>query len=208
VNGTLTLITGVVATGTNTVITTASCSAPSVSRTSGHIAGRLQKAIPTGTSTCVFEVGGSTATDYTPIQTSYGTVTSTGNVLAAVTTGDHPSLSGSGIDTTKSVNRYWTVTTPVTLPLPSAPAGTTYDAQFTFVPAVAGEVDAGANALAFIVKRYSGTWAAVTVGGRTASSTLGTGLLLSTGYGDFGLGEATNSNFAREQQFIYTRELY
>jgi hypothetical protein len=209
IGGTLTFTTGVVTTtGTNTVITTANCAAPSVSRTSGHVAGRLQKAIPTGASTCVFEVGGSTAADYTPVQTSYASVTSAGNVLAVVTAGDHPSLSGSGIDTTQSVNRYWTLNTPVTGALPSAGAGATYDALFTFVPAVAGEVDAGANALIFVIKRFSASWTGVTLGSRTATSTGGTTLLMTTGYGDFALGEPTVTNFGREQQFIYSRELY
>ena len=210
ISNTLTFTTGVVTTtGTNTVITTASCAAPSVSRTSGHVASRLQKAIPTGASTCVFEVGGSTAADYTPVQTTYTGITTTGNVLAVVTGVDHPSLSGSGIDTTQSVNRYWTLAAPVTGALPIAAAGATYDAQFTFVPAVAGEVDAGASALAFVIKRFSAsTWSAVTLGTRTATSTSGTGLLLTTGYGDFALGEPTVANFSREQQFIYTRELY
>ncbi len=210
VSGTLTLTTGIVTTtGTNTVITTASCAAPSVSRASGHIAGRLQKAIPTGASSCLFEIGGSTAADYTPVQTSYAAVTGTGNVLALVTAGDHPSLSGSGIDTTQSVNRYWTVASPVTGALPTAAAGATYDAQFNFVPAVAGEVDAGANAMTFVVKRFaSSTWSAVALGTRTATSTTGTTLLLTAGYGDFALGAPSPTNFTREQQFIYTRELY
>jgi hypothetical protein len=59
VSETLTLETGVVATaGTSTVMTSADCDTPSVSRTFGHIAGRLQKTVPTGNCTCIFELGG------------------------------------------------------------------------------------------------------------------------------------------------------
>jgi hypothetical protein len=206
VSGTLTLTSGVVTTGANTVITTASCAAPSVSRTSGHIAGRLQKTIPTGSTSCTCELGGATAAVYTPVVSSYSTVTTGGNVLASVTGSDHASLSGSGIDNTKSVNRYWTLATPVTGALPSAAAGNTYSVVFTFV---AGDLDAGAATGSFVIKRYSAsTWSSVTVGSKTATSTQGTGLLLASGYGDFALGEAANSNFAREKQFIYSRELY
>jgi hypothetical protein len=207
VSATLTFTSGVVTTtGTNTVITTASCATPSVLRVSGHISGRLQKAIPTGNSSCVFELGGSSAATYTPVTTTYSNIVIAGNILGSVTSADHPSLSGSGIDTAKSVNRYWGLGSPVTLPLPSAPAGNTYSAVFTFV---AGDLDAGAATGAFLIRRYSGgTWSTVTAGTRTGTTTQGTGLLLTTGYGDFALGEAANTNFGRERQFIYSREQY
>jgi hypothetical protein len=206
VSATLTLATGVVTTmGTNTVIATASC-ATSVARTSGHIAGRLQKTIPTGNPICVFEVGGATAAVYTPVTNTYTSITTGGNVLAVVTSAEHPSISGSGIDAAKSVNRYWTLATPVTGALPSAAAGNTFSAVFTFI---AGDLDAGTATGSFLVKRYSGgTWSSVTAGTKTLTSTQGTGLLLAAGTGDFAIGEGTNSNFAREKQFIYTRELY
>jgi hypothetical protein len=208
VSGTLSLNAGVVTTvGASTVISTGSCTAPSVSRTSGHVAGRLQKAIPTGSTACTFEIGGATAAAYTPVTLTFTSITTGGSVLASVAGVDHPSLSGSGIDTAKSVNRYWTLATPVgAAALPSAAAGNTFSAVFNFL---AVDLDAGAATGSFVLKRYSGsTWSAVTVGTKTATSTQGTGLLLSAGYGDFAIGEAAVSNFAREKQFIYTREQY
>ena len=202
--GVLNLTAGLLTTGSNTMITTGSC-AISVSRpggTPGHVVGLLQKAIPTGASNCTFEVGTS-ASAYTPIVTAYAGVTSAGNVLATVAAGDHPSAAGSGIDTTKSVNRYWTLTTPTTGALP---VGGTYGSTFTFV---AGDLDAGAATAAFVVVRYSaGTWSATTTGTRTGTTTQATGLGAGTGYGDFAVGEPASSNFARERQFIYTREVY
>lgn len=201
VNGTLTLQQGIFSTGANTLITVANC-AGSVSRpggTPGHVVGRLQKTIPSGNSNCTFEVGTSSSA-YTPIVTAYSSVTTGGNVLSTVATGDHPNIAGSGIEPTQSVNRYWTLTTPATGSLPS---GGTYSATFNFL---AGDVDSGASTAAFIVARYlSGTWFATTVGTRTATSTQATGL---SAYGDFAVGIAGNTNFAREKQFIYTRELY
>lgn len=202
--GVLTLTAGLLTTGSNTMITTGTC-ATSVSRpagTPGHVVGLLQKAIPTGVSNCTFEVGTSAAA-YTPISTSYAGVTTAGNVLATVSGGDHPNVSGSGVDGTKSANRYWTLTTPTTGALP---VGGTYSATFNFL---AGDVDAGAATGSFVVVRYSsGTWSATATGTRTGTSTQATALAAGSGYGDFAVGEAAPSNFAREQQFIYTRELY
>lgn len=199
VAGTLTLTGGNFTTGANSLITSANCNAPSVVRTSGHVIGNLQKAIPTGASPCTFEVG--TASAYSQIDTSYAGVTTAGNVLALATTPDHPSISSAGIDSAKSVNRYWTLTTPTT---GSLPAGGTYDATFNFV---SGDVDAGAATGSFVVKRFSGSWSAPTTGTRTATSTQATGLALAA-TGDFAVGEPASTNFSREKQFIYTRELY
>ncbi|MBI2313147.1 MAG: hypothetical protein HYU77_11665 [Betaproteobacteria bacterium] len=200
VNGTLTLQAGNITTGASTVITTATC-ASSVSRpggTPGHVIGRLQKAIPTGNSSCTFEVGD--ATGYTPVDTAFTGVTVAGNVLGTTATPDHPNISTSGINSAKSVNRYWTLTTPAT---GSLPTGGSYDATFNFL---AGDVDGGASTGSFIVKRFSGgTWSSTTTGTRTATSTQATGL---TGFGDFAVGEPGTANFSREKEFIYTRELY
>lgn len=207
VSGTLTLETGVIATsGASTVITTADCDTPSVSRTFGHIAGRLQKAIPTGDSTCVFELGQASGAVYAPATLTFRSITSAGNVLGVVTAGDHPSLNGSGIDPAKSVNLYWTLSAPATGALPGAAAGSTYDAVFSFGPA---DDDGGADPANYTIKRYAAsTWTGCTVGTRTATSTGATGLSLAAGYGDFALGEPAIVNFSREKQFIYTRELY
>src|SRR6185503_2669556 len=104
VNGTLALQQGILSTGANTLITAANC-AGSVTRpggTPGHVVGRLQKTIPAGASACTFEVGTSAAA-YTPIVTSYAGVTTGGNVLGTVVTGEHPSIASSGIDSTRSV---------------------------------------------------------------------------------------------------------
>jgi hypothetical protein len=182
------------------MITTVTC-ASSVSRpggSPGHVVGNLQKAVPTGASSCTFEVGD--ASGYTPVDTSFTGVTVAGNVLGATTAGDHPNIGTSGIDSSKSVNRYWTLTTPTTGSLPTLGS---YSATFNFLSA---DVDGGANTGSFVIKRYSGgSWSATTTGTLTSTSSQATGL---TGFGEFAVGEPTVTRYSREPEFIYSREQY
>ncbi|HVL34865.1 MAG TPA: DUF6701 domain-containing protein [Burkholderiales bacterium] len=174
VGSTLTLTAGVVTTGANTLITTASC-ASAVARTAGHVAGMLRMAIPAGASTCTFHVGG--ATVYRPMTLVFVAGTTAGNLTGSVSqsAGDHPSIASSGLDESLSVNRYWTlVNGGVGLP------GAGFSATFTFV---AGDVDAGADPLQFEVERFSGgAWSTTTTGTRTATTTQASAI---NGFGDF-----------------------
>jgi plastocyanin len=175
VNGTLNLTSGVITTDTNRVIIG---STGSVVRTNGHIVGNLQKSVAAGSPTVLFEVGGPTG--YRPVELSFSNVGTPGSVTAAVSlaAGDHPAIATSGIDPTKSVNRYWTLTN----------SGTVFDscsATLTFIP---GDVDGAANTGNFIVKRYdSPDWFSTTVGARTDTSTQAGGI---TSFSDLAIGEA------------------
>jgi len=173
VAGTLTLTSGNITTGSNTISLTPT---GTVARTSGHVVGNFQKNIST-TSPYTFEVG--TSSNYAPAVVSFASVGTPGDLTISSTGTDHPQVLLSGIDGALSVNRYWTLTN-------SGVGFTTYDATFTFV---AGDLDGGVDTDSLVVSRYSGgSWSMPTVGTKTSTSAQATGL---TGFGDFQLGEAS-----------------
>ncbi|MES1260047.1 MAG: hypothetical protein ABUL71_05575 [Gemmatimonadota bacterium] len=184
--GTMTFTSGTVSTGSNALIIGPS---GSVTQTSGFVIGNLTKQITaSGSVSRTFEVG--TGSTYAPVtvaltgvagqasdSTQYLTVSSTGS--------EHPSISGSGVNAAKSVNRYWTFTKG------GAWTFTNYAATFTFV---AGDVDAGATTGNFVVRRYNaGAWTTTTIGTRKATNTQATATVAS---GDFAIGEATATSTA------------
>ena len=173
VNGILMLASGNIITTSSTVMIG---STGTVSRTTGHVVGTLQKNIATGASSRTFEVGD--ASNYTPVDISFSSVTTAGDLAVSTTSGDHPNIAASTFNAAKTVNRYWTLTNSGTL-------FTNYTATFTFVSA---DLDAGANTNALVAGRFaSATWTYPTTGTRTPNSTQATGL---TAFGDFQLGEA------------------
>ena len=210
-NGTLTLSSGIVnTTSTYTLISGGNCTT-AVSRTSGWVAGNLQLHFPAGTPTCTFHIGDA-ATNYTPATIAFTTAIATGNLAATVTNSDHPNTTSGadGIDSTHDVTRYWT--------LKGSTVAGTYTATFTYV---AGDIKAGSTQANFIAAsgqnctgsagtRTCSPWAAPTSTNPTGTSTRATGNSILNGSLDidFAVGEAGSSNFARERQFIYTREVY
>ncbi len=176
VNGVLTLTTGVVTTGSNTLYV---ASGGSVVRSAGHVFGNLRKVVPTGSPSLTFEVGD--ATNYTPVQLAFTGVTTGGDLTVSATPANQPQLGSSTLDTSLMAHRYWTLTGP-------ALAFTSYSGTFNFV---ATDVDPGANTADFVVERYAaGTWTPLVAGTRTATSTQATGI---TGFGDFAAGELASS---------------
>jgi uncharacterized repeat protein (TIGR02543 family) len=173
VNGTLTLTSGAVATGANTLVMGPS---GSVVRTNGQVYGNFRKTVPTGASPNIsFEVGDGTV--YAPIALAFSNVTTSGNLTAHTTPTEHPNIGTSTFNANKTVNRYWTVSN-------SGAAFGSYDATFNFVPA---DIDAGVNTSLLHVAQWDGSsWSLPTAGTRTATSTQATGL---TSFSDFAVGQ-------------------
>ncbi len=170
INNSLALTNGIVSTGSNKIIL---ISGASSSRTNGWVNGNFQKYIST-TTAITFEIGD--ASNYSPVTVNYAILTTAGNLTATVTTGLHPAIASSGLNSSKMVNRYWTLT--------SGGVVGSYDAIFTFV---AGDILGGANTLNFLVRNYNGaSWATTSTGTKTSTSTQATGL---TTYGDLCVGE-------------------
>jgi fibronectin-binding autotransporter adhesin len=176
VNGTLTLASGNITTSSNKVIIS---STGSVSRTSGQVVGNLQKNFGIGSSVSrTFEIGDSS--NYTPVTVMFASVSVAGDLIASTTAGDHPNIGTSTFVTTKTANRYWTLTN-------SGITFTTYDVTLNFV---SGDLDSGANTSNFSVGRYNSGWTYPTVGPRTSTSTQATSVSL---FGDFQVGEASTT---------------
>ena len=187
VAGTLTLASGVVSAGAFTLLTTGNCTT-TIQRTSGWVAGKLQLTFPTGAPSCTYPVGG--ATTYRPITQAFASVTTGGVMVGTVTqaAGDHANIATSGLDATKSVNRYWTLTNPAGGTI----AYTTYSATFTFV---AADYDVGATPANFEVEASlagGATWIITGIGTRSATTTQATGIGVPNGantYYDFAVAE-------------------
>jgi hypothetical protein len=176
INGTLTLSNGNISTNANKVIIS---STGSVSRTSGHIIGNLEKAIPAGNSSKTFEIG--EGSNYLPVAFSFNSVSTAGTLTISTTNSDHPNIASSNVRSDKSVNRYWRLTN-------NGIALTSYDAVFNFLST---DVDASANTNSFIVQSYDGSlWNAHIVGTKTATSTQ---ILGSTSFSDFQIGEQVDN---------------
>lgn len=201
----LTLTSGVIATGTYTLIfnSTSSCS---VTRTSGYVNGKLRKSFTATQLTCDFEIGDSAY--YTPVAVALSSVSAAGNVTASTTATDHPQISSSGIDSTQSVNRYWTL-------VPGGGLGFT-DATLTCSYIGGSPVDNDNTAVAgnYIAQRYdaaTGSWNDTTKDSSSSTSMVfhGVGSFGST-YSDFAIGKPTASvdTTGREREWIYQRELY
>ncbi len=189
VNGTLTLTSGVVTTGANTLEVASSC-ATAIIRSAGYVFGNLKQHYPTnasGTTSCTFHIGD--AATYTPVTVAMSNVTSTlaNSILTARTDpGDHADTTAgtSGINAAKSVNRNWTLTAGGGLTF------ATYNAIFAFASA---DVDAGATTANFIVGRKSGSgWAFPAVSSANSNDTTAGGITQAAGFGAFAIGESKN----------------
>lgn len=193
--GGLTLTDGNISTGGNALFVARNCNAAAAvdrsSGTAGWVVGNLRKRFPNGANvSCSFEIGD--ALNYTPISpVTFTAVTNAGELEARTDSTDHPDTTGglSGIEASRSVNRYWTLTLPAGSSLNFT--GNSYSATFHFITGTPVDLDSGVNTAQFIVaKKAAGVWILPAVGTRTASSTQTTGITPANGFGEFAIGHA------------------
>lgn len=182
-DGTLTLSSGNIVTGSNSFIAAGPCSSFTLNRTSGYIQGNTTFTFPGWSVSCLYPVGDSIG--YSPV-TIAKTGANSGTLTARVDAGDHPDGAAyTGIDTNKSANHYWTLTAG------TLSGSTPYSATFRFCAtntcSVPVERDTGATTGNFIVMQKYDNWTTTTTGTRTAYSTQATGL---SSFGEFSVGEA------------------
>lgn len=174
----LNLNNGKIATGAGTVSIQNSANVIGASVNS-YVNGNLQRFISTGTISRTFQIGDDN--QYTPATVNFlGTTNNTGSFTMFTSTGDHPSSGTSGLNPSKSVNRYWTL-------INGGVSGfTSYNLTLNFPNA---DIDGAANPLLFRVKRFSGgVWNLTTSGTMAANSSQANGLTPSQ-TGDFYIAE-------------------
>ena len=172
-------------TGTKTITIANSGTITGASSGTGWVIGNLKKATASAASpSFTYTIGD--ATNYLPLALTFsGATSATGGLTAKINTGD-TSIAGSGIDSTKSVNRTWTLTN-------SNLAGfTSYNAIFTYA---IQDIDSNALPQSFAALLYNGaSWTNLTTSGTPTSTNFSASSI--TGFGDFAIGQVcTNPTF-------------
>jgi hypothetical protein len=178
ISGILNFTSGIITTGTFKVTITSTGSVTGAG-TSRFVNGYLEKNVATGTNVSrVYEIGNGT-TQYLPLNVVFASVSATGNITASVSNTDHPGITSSCIDETKSVNHYWTLSN-------SGTSFTTYSATCNFI-GVGTDADAGSVTSNYYMSVYNaGAWTLLTPGSGTSTSTQSTGISV---IGDLQAGE-------------------
>jgi hypothetical protein len=142
---------------------------------SSYINGPLAKRIISGLQNPVFPIGD--ATTYTPVNLEFVGDVNAGTITVSTTPGIHPQIATSGLNSSKTLNRYYTVTNTIA----------TFDsvtATFNFDPT---DVIGGADPTKYVVKKFdTGTWTTPTTANPSATSIQATGV---TSFSDFAAGQ-------------------
>jgi hypothetical protein len=173
--GTISLANGLVRTNANTLILGLGTT---VSRANGWVNGNVQKAFTTGSGqSFTFPIGDSS--NYRPVSLSGLGVTAPGTLRANETTAQHPNINTSGIDPTRDVAAYWTLT-------PSGLVASGYNAMFQYAPS---DVIGGADESSFVVRKFASGWSAPPGGSSPDAvnhASTGSGF---TSFGDYAVGQ-------------------
>ena len=173
---------GRVVTGVNS-LTVNSGGTISGAGTTSYVIGNLVRGVPGGTQTLAWPVGGTAAGTYAPVTVAFANVTTPGTFTVAASTGssDSSNIGTSQLDSSKSVNRFWTLTNSGAL------VTTTASVTFGYQ---AADVDSGATQTFFSVGDYSGgAWGYPTLGTVSAGSAQVTGLLTAALPGEYAVAE-------------------
>jgi len=215
VNGALTLTAGTVATGSNklTVGTAGTVSrsggvTPGAAGATNHVVGNVEKVFAAA-GAFTYPLGD--GTNYTPIAITMSAAGSLTATTASAPGADHPDTTAGrdGINSSASVNRYWT--------LKNATAAGSFTPTLYYV---ATDLDAGApthiargeSCVTTAGVRTCSPWGRLTGTVSSNSIAASSSFVLTTGAvaaeTDLAAGQAATPRFAREKEFIYTRELY
>ncbi|MEO6719010.1 MAG: hypothetical protein ABIN67_01550 [Ferruginibacter sp.] len=176
VNAILSFTLSKIKTSTYKVIMPSTGTVTGAAQSTGWVRGNLQKNVATGSNVSkTFEVGDSLY--YSPATVLFASVTTAGNLIGKATISDHLLADYSGIDTLKSVNRFWSL-------INSGTVFTTATATFNWV---ASDLDAGTTTGNFKTAFLNGgAWVFPTMASPLSTSINATAL---TTFGDFIVGE-------------------
>ncbi len=176
VSGTLLFTLGKIQTGSNTLIIPSGATVTGAAQGTGWINGKLQKNFITGTSISrTMEIGDGTS--YTPATVLIASVGTAGNLTASTTATDHANIATSGINSSRSVNRFFTFSN----------SGIVFTNTSITVNWVAADLDAGVTTSIFKAGNYSASsWTLPAVASALATSLQATGI---TAFGDIAVGE-------------------
>ncbi|MEP7170357.1 MAG: LamG-like jellyroll fold domain-containing protein, partial [Bacteroidota bacterium] len=166
---------GKITTGANKIVILGGTSVNFASASS-YVDGNMQRDFSAGSVNGVnYAIGDALA--YTPVTIDFNNISAPGNLIVNTLGGDHGSISTSGINYLKSVNRIWSFTA-TGMPFSNC------DVTFNWT---AGDVDGGANYANFIIAKYDfPNWTLPLVSAPTATSIKAVFL---TSFSDFQVGE-------------------
>jgi len=123
----------------------------SYSRGNGYVVGMVGKYF-SGSTSFTFPIGD--PTNYSPLELSLSAVTNLASIDATASAVDNPDIANSGIDPTKSVNRFWTLTNN----------GLIFGSYNLTLQFVSGDIDVGVDYPTMsMAKKSAGVWAMVPV---------------------------------------------